>query len=495
MSALDAARQSGYSDDEIFDYLSKKYAGSASKIEAAKKHGYSLDEIYSRLENPSEEKEPSGVLSTAKETLAKGGAEIAALPKAVLDILRIHGPRILKEPGSLADVAASKLPEYEEALDWLRNFLGSKEQEEGAGKIISDIGGAGVAGLPFGPGGAAAGLASEAAVQGAKALDLPEVVQKGVGIGAGLLTAAGRRKAATTALERSVAHNAEKKALLEYGKSKGLTEKQLTPALQSETKSQLLGKLGKHGKGAQAAFEESKTALGDLRQSLVERGKAKGALDPILKQEFSKDLEKVRDGLAHTVKASSEKEKAIAYLDEAIKNSYNQPQDAGKLINFLKDVNEEVNWNVLGEGKKGLAEAKAAALKAIKKTDPRLAHEVENFNTLYENVSKTQKALGHPKIIENVLKSGEAGALLYHAANINPTGVATVLKGIGSIEAARWLTTQFLINPRFQALHKTLVNALVHNKRKVAVTVLHQLKKETQNEFPDLEIEWPEFED
>lgn len=54
MTALDKAREAGYTDDEIYDYLAKKFPEKANNIVKARQHGYSIDEVYPRLEKKGE---------------------------------------------------------------------------------------------------------------------------------------------------------------------------------------------------------------------------------------------------------------------------------------------------------------------------------------------------------------------------------------------------------------------------------------------------------
>lgn len=433
---------------------------------------------------------------TAKEGVAKGAAELASLPKVMVDLFRIMQQKVPAAAGLLSKIippeaaqsASDALPAYEDVLQNLRQYLEVNPDE--ASEAGSNIIGSGIGGLPFGGAGALAGVVGQSASEAAKAAGLPEWAQTTADIGFSLATPSGRRKALAKGLEREVAKDTERAALYAFGKDAGLTDKALTPALQSEKKLATYGKLAKQSDKSRAALQESKEAIGGLYGPVVERGKAI-PVDPLQKQAFAEALESIKTELAHTVKANPEKQKAIEFLEDSIKKVYQKDIDGGQLINYFQDLNEVVDWKKLGAGKKGLTQAKTAVLKALNKADPNLAAEFQNINKLYSRISKAQEKIGYPKTMEHWINMGEAGSFLYKLATFEPISAAKIAGAAGVGEGLRWLSTQMLVNPKFQGLHAKLVNAIAARKKVAAYQIYKQIKKEAEKEPEGKEIDWP----
>lgn len=73
---ISQAREQGYSDDEILDFVSKKYPDRSEKIQLAMKEGYSPSDILSFLEKGSPPSKTRSVLSALPKGIIKGSSEI-----------------------------------------------------------------------------------------------------------------------------------------------------------------------------------------------------------------------------------------------------------------------------------------------------------------------------------------------------------------------------------------------------------------------------------
>jgi hypothetical protein len=188
---IDQARKSGYSDQEIVDFLSKKDASQAQKFKTAKQHGYSAEEILNHFQKPPEPKaDERSLLEKTKAAGSQYGTGVAGGAGGVLpDILNL-----VKEFG-LGGVAGNALIEKfnpkgtEELTQGIQKDFNVQEPQNSLERILKESGqfggqegaiGTGIGGPGGGVLGLAHGSASGAFYGSLKELGVPDEAALGL---------------------------------------------------------------------------------------------------------------------------------------------------------------------------------------------------------------------------------------------------------------------------------------------------------------------------
>ncbi len=292
------------------------------------------------------------------------------------------------------------------------------------------------------------------------------------------------------AFSKNIVPKANQKKLVEFAKSRDLTNNELAGLLQGEKKLTVLSKLAKRTGKTQKILSSIESKLGDVYGSVKEQASGLGHLSGETSGKLAEDFGKVLKDLKTTLAASPDKAAATKFVEEAMKNVFNRGTTPEELINFYQDINSAVNWNAIRGGKKKLAALKEPILEALRKTNPSLAENFELTNQLYSKFKNLSKAL-KPREIDKFLRLGKVGHFMYSLATLNPTGLKIAIAG----EGVQRLSRELLLNPRFQNLSRKMLGALKGNNQARASQVMRSFKNLVKKESPDLfdEINWEEL--
>ena len=386
----------------------------------------------------------------------------------------------------LMDLQSGDLPEASRLLTSkdiesdIEAATGVGEGKTPAGRIAGQ--GARFAGEGVGTGGGSAKTlavlgASGLAGQSVRELGGPEELASGIEIAAPLLQGAVSKKLLPKA-------GSEAENIVNAGRKIGLSEKQITPLIQSPTKTNIVSKLARKGEKTQKLFGSIKEKFGDSYEAIKDSASAKTALPlsekSVLKQKFvdiSRDLEK-------TLAKSTDRKGALEFVNEAIdtlqKRAVVTPEH---LISFWQDVNKSVDWNKISGGKKALTRLKKPVLEAMEQISPQLAKDFELTNKVaskYYEISKKLK----PDLIDSFLNKAEVvsiGPSIIALAAGNPWAFSS----LASESAVRYLATEMLTNPYFQNLSRKLVTNINQGSVKGATSIINQSKEYMQRKHPD----------
>lgn len=266
---------------------------------------------------------------------------------------------------------------------------------------------------------------------------------------------------------RKLLEKGSNKEIIAHARKLGLTDEQITPLLQSDFKTKWLSKLAPKGGSSKEALNEThkglKTAYGSLQNSknatipLSEKATTqfKGTVDKLLKEMPAE----VRDKIG----------KDVADL-------FGEKITGKSLMNFYADVNHNLSGNT-----KQLSLLKDPIKKAIESTSPELAKDFTMINDLYSKYYPIASKL-KPTIVSQIFSAGEAMA----AIGAVITGNVPVLGKIIGERAARKLSEQLLINPRFQQFGQKMVTALNENKGQVVTKLIDEFKSDFGKTSPEL---------
>lgn len=271
------------------------------------------------------------------------------------------------------------------------------------------------------------------------------------------------------------------KELIEYARKKGLTEEEIAGLVKGERKVKALAKISKKGGKTERLLDSIQEKAGNSLQSVKESTKGMGHISGELSGELGDKFGEIVNDLKQTIKPSSDKALAISFIEDAIENLMNQGTTPEKLINFWQDINSEVNWNAIRNGKKSLEALKKPIKELLTKIDPGLAKDFELGNTLYARSKLLSKAL-KPTTIDNILDKGPTGAAMLAVA-LGDLGI--ISKFIGA-DVARSLGREMIFNPRIQNISKKMLMAVKNENVKGAQALLKIFKKEIEKDNPDI---------
>lgn len=311
--------------------------------------------------------------------------------------------------------------------------------------------------------------------QALRELGAPEAIATGTEIAAQIIPSAISKTLAPTAKGA--------KDLVKSGRSIGLSEAQITPLVQGETKAATLSKVARKGSKTKELFGSIKEKLSDSYTSIKSRPEAKIKLKNGEQDKLINSFNEIHKELSKTLAPSPEKEAALKFIEKSIHTLDNVEIDPEHLVNFWQDINKSVKWNSISGGKKALTQLKEPIAEVLKKSSPQLAKDFEMTNELYSKYSQIAKKL-KPDIVDAFVNKGEVLALAPSAlALIN--GNPMILGGLASEAALRTLSREMLINPYFQNIANKLVKGFNSASAKGVKDIMQQAREFMERKHPD----------
>lgn len=301
---------------------------------------------------------------------------------------------------------------------------------------------------------------------------------------AGLAAAAsGKQAGGKTTLATSLENNPELKELYDYGKSIGMTEKELTPVLQSTGKSKIAGAVASPTERAHKSIAEAKEALGKNYDKLRAQGRST-VVPQRVANNLVTDLGNVRTRLQSPHIVGPDSEAVIKRIDEGINRIAQNPGDATTIMDTYRELNSIPNWNAMQDGRRRLAEVRDMYKDVLNKIDPRIGKEFDLTNRMYQNLLMTSKNIG--------VKGNPA---MYHALNVTPilTGLGiggihggmAALAGVIGKEATQRIATELLINPKLQGLHRNILRSLQSSSPEIKIKAFKDLMTYLDRDHPE----------
>lgn len=337
-------------------------------------------------------------------------------------------------------------------------FIGEGLSIPGGGaKAFATLGGAGVAGEAIRETGGPESLASATEIIGSV---VPSIIQGKV-------------------IPRGSLAN----EIVEAGRKIGLTEKEITPLIQSDKKVATLGKISRKGSKTKKLFDSIKEKLGDSYSAIKSNPEAKVKIPNADQIKLRKEFGNIRNELSKTLSPSPEKEAALKYIETALDNLRNVDITPEYMVNFWQDINKSVKWNSISGGKKALSELKKPVSEIFNKVNPKLAQEFENTNLLYNKYANISKKL-RPDFIESLINKGELLALP-GAGLALAMGNPSLFAGLAAESSLRLITREMLINPYFQNIGAKLVRNFNQSSLKGVTETTKEVRKYLEKKYPD----------
>lgn len=236
----------------------------------------------------------------------------------------------------------------------------------------------------------------------------------------------------------------------------GLSEKEITPAIQGEKKGRFLSKLIPRRGRTERAVKQTRQALGRVYNQLRARPEAQQLMSPQQVNTFANEVAAVtQDWPAH--------------LRDVVRQDAADLARSGftgdNLINFWQDLS---SLHKLGYARTGTL--KGPITNALDSISPQLGEDFRMTNDIYSNFSNLASRLKPgfaTDILNGVAKFLRGGRVMYGFLTGN---YPVLLEALGE-EGAKLFSREMLINPRFQNLGKQMITALNENKIPVLKTL------------------------
>ncbi len=321
----------------------------------------------------------TGLLKHGSKALAKKGEELAEREGREISPNEAkfteYVTKVLGYPEELLEKFG--LPTYEEASEFVQNKVGGKkisedemtDLERGLETAGSFLGGALTAPIgSFGTGaraaatglaalgaGTASGLGGGAGSQIGAAIGVPAIVNAIKLIKTGKLSPTGK----------------EARELYEFGKSKGMTDAQLTPILQSSGRKKVLGSVAQPTERAANAISASEGALGNIYQSIKEDTSKLKHADTRQEGKLLMRFDKIVSDLEKSKMPPEAKKQAIDKIKDFMGNVVQNGIGPEEIIETWQDINQSVDWRSFKTGKKVLGSLKEPMADLFKEISPK----------------------------------------------------------------------------------------------------------------------------
>lgn len=342
------------------------------------------------------------------------------------------------------------------------------------------------------------GALGGASGQTARELGLPESVATVAELAAPIKGAIGK-KLISPHVEGSLAKGLKGDKLQYYKDLKeiGLSDKQITPLLQSEKKIKTLGILAKKSPETAESLLETKEGVGKHFKPLKEKAASYGNLSQEELKNFNDALKKDLSELESGINPSEYKEKGIEYLQNALKKlegsiispegkkisfKFKTPKD---IVDFFQEINEQGLWDKLAPVKNTINDF-------LKSVDPQLSKFFNTTNKAYSQIINLRERIGvgkHEKMINFIEKAGLLGAL---AKGLFFGGGWAIAMPFVAENLARRLSTKLLFDPRYQNLLHSFVQAGKQNLTKSLPSIEKKFQNLVKEDFPEEyeDIDW-----
>jgi len=236
---------------------------------------------------------------------------------------------------------------------------------------------------------------------------------------------------------------------VEFLRRKGLSDKEITPLLQSEKKLRKLGKFASKKESTAETLKGAGEKIGQGFEDLKIRAKDSKAYLPREKmQSFLDEFDKTLNSIRPRFKR---------LLGDDVKDFENSRMGFNDIVDFWQDINSTVKGQE--GGRAVLNKLKAPLQKGLQDISPELATEFNQLNEFYAKKAKVGKLLS-PRQLDDFLDAGKTFGLM---ASIATGNIGFIKKILGTI-VGRNVANSLLTNPRLQNLSNQMLKSINSNK-------------------------------
>lgn len=434
----------------------------------------------------------SGLLKHGSNALSEKGRDLAEREGREIspneEKFTEYVTKVLGYPEELLEKIG--LPTYQEASKFVQEKMGDQytPEEEMSGlekgletggsffgsaltspiSAFGTVGRAATTGLAALGAGTASGLGGGPGSQAAAAIGVPAIFNMIKLIKTGKLSPTGKQS----------------RELYEFGKSKGMTDAELTPILQSSGRKKILGGIAQPTERAANAIEASEGALGKIYSSIKEETSKMNLATPKQESKLLMRFDKILSDLEKSKMPPDSKKQAIEKIKDFMGNVVETGIGPEEIIETWQDINQSVDWRSFKTGKKILGSLKEPMSDLFKDLSPKHFKEFETANKMWGKLQDTARKV-KPTEASKFIKYGEAGALVHGIIQLANTGSPKFLAAMATQRGVRLLATEMLTNPRLNnLLNKTIASAASGSKQS-AIKAARDFEKGIRD-FPEI---------
>lgn len=359
----------------------------------------------------------------------------------------------------IAPETSGRLPTSKDIGEFAK-MLGAPEAETSAGRIAGKgaegIGSAAALG-PQGIGLAGAGAASGEAIREAGG---PEWLAQAADVGINF------SNLGKAALSKKLLPSSKQESVVNFLRSKGMSDKNITPIIQDKKKLALLSKVANKYEKNAPWLNAIKADLGNIYEDIRIKGKQGPILEGKALSAFEDNFDKAMDKVPRMYRGLIKKE---------VSDLFANPVDFTELHDFNKAVNAIIK-DVEG-GKAAVGLLKEPIEKAMASMNPVLYKELKQTNGAYTKLYKFTDKMTK-KDWQSLIDMGKMGGIVYGALTMNPA----ILKTAGIHVAGKYGAKKLLTNPRLQNMHGKLWEAFLKNDIAKTLRITSEINKELEKE-------------
>lgn len=290
-------------------------------------------------------------------------------------------------------------------------------------------------------------------------------------------------------LQRSAKGDTLKEDVLSFAKEKNLTPEEATLLLQSKGDIDVLGKIAKKTKRFKGIAEGLKNKIQNSYKELKELGSKGGRVNLEEADKLTGKLGDVLTDIKKTFVEGPDTKSARDIIEKTIENIHNKSGTVEDLINSRRNLRQFKNWSSLHEGDAIRSKAENAFLEAIRDKNPEIARKLAQTDKAWAQYKKFSKLLEKPT---NVIKwhgipvNTAVGTMAFAGAGLLTGHLPAAIKLYALKEGAQRLSTKLLTDPKFQGIHKRLLDSIKSGSQKQQRGVLTALEKILNKEDPEL---------
>lgn len=268
-------------------------------------------------------------------------------------------------------------------------------------------------------------------------------------------------------LSKNILSKKSQQRVVNFLRSKGFSENEITPLIQSPKKLARYAKFASKGEKTNKLMRDIYGKFENVYSSIREQGENLPSLSGEKLGKFERDFQETIDKIPKYYRRK---------MSEEVKDLMNSEMKFTDLVDFNQAINAEIG-SVKG-GKAVLGLLKEPIDKGLASINPQLASDYKLANELYRHRIDVTNHL-RTKQIDDLIDIGEAGTVVAGIADQNLGLIAKVVGASGMRRLAR----EMLINPKLQNISSKMLQAVKENKIPVALKLYKTFKDEVPKDL------------
>lgn len=266
----------------------------------------------------------------------------------------------------------------------------------------------------------------------------------------------------------------EMKELYRIGKELGLSEKEITPIVQSRFKLGTVGSFAQPSKRGEKAIEVSESALGRLYDEVSVSKNANKQPNREQLTSYLESLEGVIDKLKKPTFKSDDRTSLIKKIEEMGTEAAANGISPERIVEDWLELNRGVNWNSISKGDKLKQSLKEPLKKLFDQLDPQNSKKFAQINKLWSRLQRTADKVRPTETSKLVTKAEGIGAAK-GIFDLVTKGSTSVLEALIGAKAARLIATEMLINPKLNDIMNKTIAGLGSSSEKAKIIAVKKL--------------------